>query len=150
MASTEAGCAARPVQSSLVCVNDASVKHHVTRDECCRILETNRQARHSRNRLGIRGGGRLAAVGADTLESTQKKLDYMTDAAELNEPVQDGSNDATREQKIAGLARQVAADLVLHPEQNLLTDLVQRLSDAGITVDEDELMAIAGTIALGD
>lgn len=74
----------------------------------------------------------------------------MTDDAELNEPVQDGSNDATREQKIAGLARQVAADLVLHPEQNLLTDLVQRLSDAGITVDEDELMAIAGTIALGD
>lgn len=114
------------------------------------MLETNRQPRHPRNRLGIRCGGRLAVVGADTLESTQKKLDHMTDDAELNEPVQDGSNDATREQKIAGLARQVAADLVLHPEQNLLTDLVQRLSDAGITVDEDELMAIAGTIALGD
>ena len=114
------------------------------------MLETNRRARHPRNRLGIRCGGRLAAVDADTLDWTQKKLDYMTDAAELNEPVQDGSNDATREQKIAGLARQVAADLVLHPEQNLLTDLVQRLSDAGITVDEDELMAIAGTIALGD
>jgi hypothetical protein len=114
------------------------------------MLETNRQARHPRNRLGIRYGGRLAVVGADTLESPQKKLDSMTDEAELNEPVQDGSNDATREQKIAGLARQLAADLVLHPEQNLLTDLVQRLSDAGITVDEDELMAIAGTIALGD
>jgi hypothetical protein len=74
----------------------------------------------------------------------------MSDAAELNEPVQDGSFDATREQKIAGLARQVAADLVLNPQQNILTDLVQRLSDAGITVDEAELIAIAGTIALGE
>ena len=73
----------------------------------------------------------------------------MADAGELSEPVQEGSNDATRDQKIAGLVRQVAADLALRPQEDLLTQLRVRLSDAGITVDEDELIAIAGTIALG-
>lgn len=74
----------------------------------------------------------------------------MTNPAELSEPVQDGSGDATREQKIAGLARQVAADLALRPQQEFLSDLRLRLSDAGIIVDEAELIAIAGTIALGE
>lgn len=73
----------------------------------------------------------------------------MTDSSELSEPVLDGSNDATREQKIAGLVRQVDADLTLLPQEDLLTELRLRLSDAGITVEEDELIAIAGTIALG-
>ena len=73
----------------------------------------------------------------------------MTEAGELSEPVQDGSGDATRDQKIAGLARQVAADLTLQPQEDLLTQLRVRLFDAGITVDEAELIAIAGTIALG-
>ena len=73
----------------------------------------------------------------------------MADAGELSEPVQEGSNDATRDQKISGLVRQVAADLALRPQEDLLTQLRVRLSDAGITVDEDELIAIAGTIALG-
>ncbi len=73
----------------------------------------------------------------------------MTEAGELSEPVQDGSGDATRDQKIAGLARQVAADLTLRPQEDLLTQLRVRLFDASITVDEAELIAIAGTIALG-
>ena len=73
----------------------------------------------------------------------------MTDSSELSEPVLDGSNDATREQKIAGLVRQVDADLTLLPQEDLLTELRLRLLDAGITVEEDELIAIAGTIALG-
>ena len=73
----------------------------------------------------------------------------MTDAAELNQPVQDGSNDATREQKISGLVRQVAADLALQPQKNLLTELRLRFSDAGITVDETELALIVGAILPG-
>ena len=73
----------------------------------------------------------------------------MTEAGELNEPVQEGSGDATRDQKIAGLASQVAADITLRPQEDLLTQLRVRLFDAGITVDEAELVAIAGTIALG-
>lgn len=73
----------------------------------------------------------------------------MNDTGELNEPVQDGSGDATRDERIAGLANQVAADLALRPQEDLLTELRLRLFDAGITVDEDELVAIAGTIALG-
>lgn len=52
------------------------------------------------------GVGRdLTGIVADTLESTQEKVDRMTDSGELSEPVQGGSGDATREQKIAGLAR---------------------------------------------
>jgi hypothetical protein len=99
----------------------------------------------------IRGIGRdLTGIVADTLESTQEKMDRMTDSGELSEPVQDGSGDATREQKIAGLARQVAADLILRPQEDLLAQLRLRLFDAGITVDENELIAIAGTIALGE
>lgn len=79
----------------------------------------------------------------------------MTNPAELSEPVQDGSADATRAQKIAGLARQVASDLALKPQDlrgrdTVLSDLRLRLSDAGIAVDEDELRAIADTITAGD
>jgi hypothetical protein len=77
------------------------------------------------------------------------KVERMTDSGELSEPVQDGSVDATREQKIAGLASQVAADLALRPHEDLLAGLRVRLLDAGITVEEDELIAIAGTIVLG-
>jgi hypothetical protein len=71
----------------------------------------------------------------------------MTDAGELSEPVQDGSTAATREQKILGLSRQVAADLALRPQEDLLVELRARLFDAGIAVDEDELREIAGTIS---
>jgi len=74
----------------------------------------------------------------------------MTDAGELSEPVQDGSDDATREQKIAGLARQVEADLALRPQEDLLTELRLRLFDAGIAVDEAELQDIAARISRGD
>ena len=70
----------------------------------------------------------------------------MADAGELSEPVQDGSDDATREQKIAGLARQVAADLALRSRVDVLSELRQRLSDSGIAVDEAELQVIADTI----
>lgn len=99
----------------------------------------------------IRGVCRdLTGVVADTLETTQEKVDHMTDSGELSEPVQDGSSDATREQKIAGLARQVAADLILRPQEDLLAQLRLRLFDAGITIDENELIAIAGTIAIGE
>ncbi|MBG6107839.1 hypothetical protein [Frigoribacterium sp. CG_9.8] len=73
----------------------------------------------------------------------------MTDAAELNEPVQDGSTDATREQKISGLIGRVAADLALQPQKDLLTELRVRFSDAGIAVDETELGRIAGSIRPG-
>lgn len=92
----------------------------------------------------------LTGIVADILEPTQEKVDRMTDSGELSEPVQDGSGDATREQKIAGLARQVAADLILRPQEDLLAQLRLRLFDAGITIDENELIAIAGTIAIGE
>ncbi|QNE46599.1 hypothetical protein F1C58_06545 [Glaciihabitans sp. INWT7] len=78
----------------------------------------------------------------------------MTDAGELSEPVQDGSGDASREQKIAGLASQVAADVALKPvdrrgQDDIVGDLRLRLTDAGIVVTEDELLALAGTISSG-
>jgi hypothetical protein len=78
----------------------------------------------------------------------------MIDAGELSEPVQEGSGDATREQKIAGLVRQVAADIALTPrefrgQEAVLSDLRLRLADAGIAIEEDELLAIASTISVG-
>jgi hypothetical protein len=66
----------------------------------------------------------------------------------LNEPVQEGSGDATRADKITGLSRQVAADLRLRPQEDLITELRSRLADAGIEVEDAELAAIASTIAL--
>ena len=85
---------------------------------------------------------------------TQRKVDRMIDAGELSEPVQEGSGDATREQKIAGLVRQVAADIALKPrefrgQEAVLNDLRLRLADAGIAIEEDELLAIASTISFG-
>jgi hypothetical protein len=71
----------------------------------------------------------------------------MTDRGELSQPVQQGSDDATRGQKIAGLAEQVAADLRDRPQADLLAELHLRLTDAGIDVDADELVALADNIA---
>ena len=102
---------------------------------------------HSGERLDF-GRSVLTITGADTLGPT-KREDRMTDAGELSEPVQDGSGDASRDQKIAGLASQVAADIALRPQEDVITQLRVRLFDAGITVDEDELIAIAGTIVVG-
>jgi hypothetical protein len=73
-------------------------------------------------------------------------MEHMTDAAGLNAPVRYGSTDATREQKISGLVRQVGADLALQPQKDLLTELRVRLFDAGVTVDETEIALIAGSI----
>ncbi len=104
--------------------------------------------------MGAGGGCSLTGAAADTLEATQQEVERMTDAGELSEPVQDGSSDASREQKIAGLASQVAADIALKPvdrrgEDDIVDDLRLRFSDAGIVVTEDELVALAGTIHSG-
>lgn len=69
----------------------------------------------------------------------------MTNPGELSEPVQDG-NGATREDRIAGLLQQVAADVALRPDEDAVGLLTLRLSDAGIAMDEHEIVELAANL----
>jgi hypothetical protein len=57
---------------------------------------------------------------------------------EVSEPVMDGAQDASREDRIDGIVDQVAADLIADPEEDGYAMLRQRLADAqvGTTVSE--------------
>lgn len=70
----------------------------------------------------------------------------MTNQGELSEPVQDGSGDATRDDKIAGLLQQVAADVALRPGEDALGLLTLRLADAGIEMDQNEIEELAANL----
>jgi len=68
----------------------------------------------------------------------------MTDIQ--NEPIEDGHNDATSRERLAGIVAQVKADLSLghsHDARDLLT---QRLTDAGIELTPAELAAVVAEV----
>ncbi len=67
--------------------------------------------------------------------------------AELQtEPIQEGSFDASRQEKITGLLNQIAADLAQHPHEEISAQVRLRLSEAGILADDDEIESLTRTI----
>lgn len=73
----------------------------------------------------------------------------MPNPSELNEqnqPVQQGSFDATDDERLQGLLSQVAADLDARPDEDAVGLLTLRLADAGIEMDHDEIVTLAGEL----
>ncbi len=66
--------------------------------------------------------------------------------SEQNAPIQDGSLDASAEAKKQGILVQVAADLPGRPAEEIEQMLSQRLSDAGLVADPDEVRALAASL----
>jgi hypothetical protein len=68
----------------------------------------------------------------------------MSDGPTQDGPIQEGANEATREEKIRGILAQVDYDL----EQGHADDrdqlLRQRFDEAGLSVTDDELRGFAG------
>jgi len=62
----------------------------------------------------------------------------------MNEPVEDGSTESTNNARIDGIVEQTRADLGSGHVSDLVEVLRQRLSDAGITVTDEQLHALAG------
>ena len=59
-----------------------------------------------------------------------------------DQPVEDGSTDATRDEKLAGIAEQTKQDVAIGsiPGGDLRDVLLTRIADAGLEVD-DEMLA---------
>lgn len=85
---------------------------------------------------------------ADLQKNTNLTNDAETPiAAEpQTEPIQEGSFDASRQEKITGLLNQIAADLVHHPHEEVSAQVKLRLSEAGISADDDEIESLTLTI----
>lgn len=68
----------------------------------------------------------------------------MSDGPTQDGPIQEGANEATREEKIRGVLAQVDQDL----DQGYADDreqlLRQRVDEAGLSVTDDELRGYAG------
>ncbi len=62
--------------------------------------------------------------------------------ATQDSPIQDGSDDATEEQKIAGLVAQTRADYLQGVATDVAAELQQRLIDAGIELDRERVDAL--------
>jgi hypothetical protein len=62
------------------------------------------------------------------------------------EPIQPGSDDASRQQKIEGILDQVRSDARLGNAGDTDQLLRERLADAGLSLDEGELARIRGTL----
>jgi hypothetical protein len=56
-----------------------------------------------------------------------------------NEPIEDGANDASRSEQIRGILVQVREDVKMGHAHDEAALLRQRLSDAGISVSDDEI-----------
>lgn len=67
----------------------------------------------------------------------------MSNEQEQDEPIQQGSGDASQDDKVTGILSQVSADLELRPEEDGFALLTLRLSDAGIPLDGDQILALA-------
>ena len=63
--------------------------------------------------------------------------------ATQDSPIQDGSADATEEQKIAGIIAQTRADYLQGVATDVASDLQHRLIDAGIELDSDRVASLA-------
>ena len=62
----------------------------------------------------------------------------------MNEPVEDGSTESTTTARIDGIVEQTRADLAAGHVADLVDALRQRLADAGISVTDEQLHALAG------
>jgi hypothetical protein len=65
--------------------------------------------------------------------------DHRRNNGQQNAPVQDGALDATADEKKRGLLQQVAADSNGVSEEETARALNQRLTEAGVPVDDAEL-----------
>jgi hypothetical protein len=63
-----------------------------------------------------------------------------------NEPVEDGTNDATSRERLAGIVAQVRADLSLGHSHDARDLLSQRLTDAGIELSPDDFAAVVADL----
>jgi hypothetical protein len=56
-----------------------------------------------------------------------------------DEPIMDGSTEATDESKVAGIVEQVRADVQLRSSEDTERLLRQRLDEAGLQVSDEEI-----------
>jgi hypothetical protein len=63
-----------------------------------------------------------------------------------DEPIMNGSTEASDDQKVRGIVDQLTADLQLLPHEDSKKLLRQRLEDAGITLDDAEISRIADEV----
>ncbi|WP_348786780.1 hypothetical protein [Leifsonia sp. NPDC080035] len=66
-----------------------------------------------------------------------------------DEPVMDGSTEAGVDVKVAGIVEQLRADMQLRPQEDSERLLRQRLTDAGIQLDDAEISRIARDVQNG-
>lgn len=59
--------------------------------------------------------------------------------SEQNHPVENGSREASDEDRILGIVDQVRGDRAMHADQDVRRMLVDRLSDAGISVTDEQV-----------
>lgn len=60
------------------------------------------------------------------------------------EPVEDGAMDATNEERLAGVAQQVASDVSMeHTHESVLAMLKERCAETGVQASDQELRDIA-------
>ncbi|MFF1878126.1 hypothetical protein [Leifsonia sp. NPDC058230] len=66
-----------------------------------------------------------------------------------NEPIMDGSADASRDAKVQGIVEQLTADMQLRPQEDGERLLRERLTDAGIELDDAEIHRLAKGVQRG-
>jgi hypothetical protein len=63
------------------------------------------------------------------------------------EPVEDGAMDATNEQRLAGVAQQVASDVSMdHTHDSVLAMLRDRCAETGVQATDEQLQSLAQRI----
>jgi len=66
-----------------------------------------------------------------------------------DEPIMDGSTEAGRGEKVAGIVEQLRADMQLLPLEDSERALRQRLDEAGIALSDEEISRIARDVQSG-
>ena len=66
-----------------------------------------------------------------------------------NDPIQEGSDDATNAAKVAGIVQQVRSDVGMGHVDDARNVLLERLSQAGAVVDDAELDDLVRQISAG-
>jgi hypothetical protein len=66
--------------------------------------------------------------------------------SEQDTPIEDGHDDASQKDKLAGLVEQMQQDVAMGNVSDLDDALRQRLNDTGIELDEQEFAALAARV----
>jgi uncharacterized protein YpuA (DUF1002 family) len=66
-----------------------------------------------------------------------------------DEPIMNGSTEAGQDEKVNGLVDQLKGDLQLRPQEDAEKLLRQRLDDADISLDDDEISRIVKSVHQG-